>query len=341
MQFEGKRSIAEGTVPLVAIEGTARECGRQYGELLRERYAGGFEEWLQTSFDLPGMPAEARKLLEARAPYLFELYEGLRQAVGDLPLLPEPVERGCSSFGINSSVTLDGYPISGQTKDPGGDSAERFIVLRLRMAGAPAVLTLTYPGDMVGYGMWSNGMSIFRNSLYSRVPGTGGLSLWQWALLALSGNSVHEGVEFARRFGLKDCGNCLLSDASGESLSVEFNAGGIGIVPARDGIAIHTNHPLAEETIPWEDDSDRVEAEDSRHRLDRLQALLEAETGRLTPQRALMCLADHSRYPYGLCRHPAGTDRMTTAAVIAEPTRGLLHVTRGQPCANWPVTYTV
>jgi hypothetical protein len=56
----------------------------------------------------------------------------------------------------------------------------------------------------------------------------------------------------------------------------------------------------------------------------------------------MMCFADHSHYPLGICRHIDGVDiGCTTAAVVVEPTRGLLHVTRSNPCANWPVTYTL
>ena len=54
-----------------------------------------------------------------------------------------------------------------------------------------------------------------------------------------------------------------------------------------------------------------------------------------------MCLADHSRYPRGICRHIVGerTDMGTSAAVVAEPAKGRLHVVRGNPCCNWPVSY--
>ena len=70
--------------------------------------------------------------------------------------------------------------------------------------------------------------------------------------------------------------------------------------------------------------------------------MLEGERGRLTPQRAMMALADHERYPHGICRHrvegkPASE---TAAAAVAEPARGRLHVVRSQPCSNWAVTYT-
>ena len=135
----------------------------------------------------------------------------------------------------------------------------------------------------------------------------------------------------------------LISDASGKSVSVESNAGGVDFLPARDGILVHANTPVCEKTAPLEYHSLPIKLEDSRCRMSRLRELLEQERGRLTAQRALMCLADHSRYPWGICRHSADAepDFGTTAALVAEPTRGLLHVTRGNPCSNWPVTYTL
>lgn len=85
------------------------------------------------------------------------------------------------------------------------------------------------------------------------------------------------------------------------------------------------------------------ERENSRYRMHGLWDLLDAERGRLTPQRAMMLLADHTYYPQGICRHWIDGDPRseTVAAAVAEPTLGRLHVVRGQPCCNWPVTYTV
>ena len=47
---------------------------------------------------------------------------------------------------------------------------------------------------------------------------------------------------------MRDSGNCLISDASGVSASVEFNAGGVSVVSAQDGIAAHANHPRVQAT---------------------------------------------------------------------------------------------
>jgi hypothetical protein len=72
-----------------------------------------------------------------------------------------------------------------------------------------------------------------------------------------------------------------------------------------------------------------------------LWELLNADRGCLTAQKAIMALADHTRYPLGICRHAGGKlNQVTTATVVAEPAKGRLHVARGNPCCNWPKTYT-
>ena len=73
------------------------------------------------------------------------------------------------------------------------------------------------------------------------------------------------------------------------------------------------------------------------HREARVRARLEPDNGRLTAQLAYCAMTDHVGFPQSVCRHEAKAQ--TTSFVAAEPTRGLLHVCRGQPCRNWPRTY--
>jgi hypothetical protein len=296
------------------------------------------------------LPADVRRLFEQRAPYVLDVYRGLDDATGAATSAPAsasslPADRsaGCTSFGVAGSVTFDGQPISGQTKDTPIESAMLYIVLRMRIQGGPTILVLAYPGEILGYGLWSTGMSIFRNSLWSRDGQMKGLTMEQWGPLALACKSVDEAAELALRHGVSTVGNFLISDATGQSVSVESNAGGVSIVPTRDGIATHANDPVGEKTAPLAYHAVPLKLEDSRYRMARLWELLDGERGRLTAQRAMMCLADHSHYPLGICRHIVDVepDFCTTAAVVVEPARGLLHVTRSNPCANWPVTYTL
>ena len=345
------RRVSEGTVPLVAVEGSAYDCGREYGEIVRARYPG-YDRYLRQVDGWLRLPAETRRLFERRAPFVLEIYRGLA-ASGSPERVPEPAapnaqvgatREGCTSFGVSGDVTLDGWPISGQTKDVGVGAAGMFIALRMRLKDGPTVLVLAYPGEVLGLGLWSTGMSLFRNSLYSTASATRGLAMEQWALLALAGSSVQEAVELADRHGIVGQGSHVITDKTGAACAVEYNAGGVGVVWAKDGIATHGNHPEADVTRPFEDltwvESER---ENSRYRTHGLHALLQGERGRLTPQRAMMTLADHTYYPQGICRHwiEGEPESETVAAAVAEPTRGRLHVVRGQPCSNPAVTYSI
>ena len=362
------RAVPEGTVPLIAIEGTAYECGRHYAEITMERYPG-YRRYLDPAYewkrDLLGGSVEARKLIEQRVPHIAEVYRGIVD-VGGPPQQKPPgnTVSGCTSFGLSGKVTLDGHPISGGTRDVAYDKVQQHIVLRMRIKDAPAFMMHTYPGSIRGQdGFWSTGMSIFSNSLYSKAGANeGGMTSMQWTFLALAGSSVQEALELAEKFGIMEyeygpesAGNMLISDPQGECASVEYNAGGVSVIPAREGIATHANHPEGERTAPFAGPQcfRQVIRSDSLYRMHGLWELFYAERTRLTAQKAMHLLADHTRYPQGVCSHvrsildPESGQEIcnpeygTTAAIVAEPTLGKLHATRGNPCSNWPVTYSL
>ena len=337
------RPVPVGAVPLLAVAGTAFECGRRYAESVLEQYPG-YYRYLNANYYSQILTPEFIRLAEQHAPYLLDLLNGVVQVIRRRPAAPpaaRPPAAGCSAFGLASSVTLVGQPISGQTKDTAPTSALQYIVLRIRPQNAPTILVLAYPGEILGYGFWSTGTSIFRNSLFSSAESQRGLTMEQWGLLALAGTSVQAAAELARSHGIKGAGNFLITDQQGDSLSVEFNAGGVDIIPSANGISTHTNHPVGPATSTFEASGDEMGGgAASRVRRQRLQQLLEAERGRLTAQQAMQCFADHQNYPTGLCRHLPDVIQ-TTAAVVVEPTRGRLHVVRSNPCSNWPVTYSV
>jgi len=348
------RRVPEGSVPLMAFEGDAYDCGRAYGELVQERYPG-YLTYLNQAAAWRALSPPVKRLFDQRAPYVPEIFRGLDDSLGARRPAspPSPSENGthngkdtsgCTSFGLSGSVTLDGQPISGQNKDVGVNAAARFIALRMRLKDAPTILVMAYPGEVWGFGLWSTGMSLYRTSLFSTADGAGDLSREQWGLLALASSSVEEALEIGQRHGIIGQGSHLITDKTGTTLTVEYNTGGVSPVWAKDGIATHSNHPEGELTarhagMEWP----FAERECSRFRMHGFWDILNAERGRLTPQSAMMALADHTYYPQSVCRHwVADKDSSeTVSAAVAEPTRGLLHVVRGQPCSNWPVTYSI
>ncbi|MBN1555185.1 MAG: hypothetical protein JXA11_10605 [Phycisphaerae bacterium] len=330
-------------VPLISVEGTAFDCGKEYAEIVQSRYPG-YHRYLDRLEDWRNLPKPVEKLFEKYAPHIPEVYRGM------LAAYPPPPDRSdspsvhddCTSFGVNGTFTADGKPLSGQNKDTVRESESLYIVLRMRITGAPTVLVLAYPGEVLGYGMWSTGMTIFRNALPSTADNPKGLSMVQFGLLALAGNSVEEAGELALREGVRDQGNLLLSDPSGKSINVEYNAGGVEIIRAEDGLCVHANHPVGM-NIPRHEQKDNPEkARNSRFRHQRLRSLLTEARGTLTPRECFRCLADHENQPDCLCRHGASDteDTCTTASVTAEPAGGRLHVIRGNPCRSKSVRYS-
>ena len=350
-----KQSNPEGRiVPLISVEGTAYECGQHYAEIVMSKYPG-FREYLDLTWDWRELPAESKKMIEARAPHLLDVYRGVSDVCGP-PQNLQPTKGGqapfskrtekgasppgCTSFSVHGKCTLDGNYISGQTKDTGLNRVQRYIVLRMKIKDAPAILALAYPGEILGYGFWSTGMSLFRNSLYVSNASERGLRNIG-SYMALSSKSIHEVVELAQKYGVRGMGNQLITDPQGEAVSIEASAAGPGFIYPKNGICTHANHAEAEKVRDFEKFAFPTQKEESQWRMHGLWQRLNEDNGRLTPQKVFMCLADHTIYPRGICKHLMFDEICTTAAVVVEPTRGKLHVVLGQPCCNWPVTYAL
>ena len=76
------RLVPEGTVPLLDFEGTAYDCGKQYGETVLQKYPG-YRRYLDPAFywnrDLSG---DAGDLFDQRAPHIPEIFRGIADAAG-------------------------------------------------------------------------------------------------------------------------------------------------------------------------------------------------------------------------------------------------------------------
>ncbi len=117
------RLAPEGVIPLVDFEGSAYECGRAYAKFTMKNYPG-YREYLDMAFDWKSLDPEMKSVVDERAPYLLDLHRGICEEAGSphkaLHTSPSKLissKDGCTSFGIAGDQTVDGYPLSGQTKD--------------------------------------------------------------------------------------------------------------------------------------------------------------------------------------------------------------------------------
>lgn len=342
-RMQPRRQAPPGQVPLVNVEGTAADCGRMLGYIWAEQLRRGAAQVSQDSRPW-WQDKRFAKLVDRYVPHLPEVFRRMAQSAG-LPdhlvgtRAPASDAGGCTSFALAPSATLDRRPLSGQTKDTPEHRLYQFQVLRMKASDAPSLLTLTYEGWLFGHGFAEGGCAIFRNSLYAGSDPRGTLPYAVWGVLAQHCRSVEEVVELTRRHGIGQGFHATVADAAGGIVGIESTMGGCAFLNPRRGMYVHANAVVGNKRlIRLEQEDKRFTRADSLHRQTRLRELLEVDHGRLTAQLAMAAMSDHDGYPVAICRHES-TQAMTCAAVVVEPGLGLLHVTRGAPCQNWPATY--
>lgn len=337
------RTIPPGNPPFINCEGTAREAGVMLGCAWKEALTLGSQRrkgrrpWWKDK--------RIEGLVSRYAPHLPELYRGMAEGaglgegmVGPSATLPE--SGSCTSFAVTPDVTLDGVPLSGQNKDTSVTRGMQLQVLRLSLTDAPSMLTLTYAGELFGHGFVEGGTAITRNSLYVPAPAEG-LPYATWGILALHCPKVETVEELTRRHGVREVFHVTVADEEGAVMGIENGEGGPAFLEPADGIYVHANAILSGEKMrEHERDDPTFTRSGSHRRVQRLRARLGADSGRLTPQLAYMALSDHHGYPASICRHQS-REASTTASVLFEPTRGLLHTCRGAPCQSWLTTFSL
>jgi len=240
--------------------------------------------------------------------------------------------------------------LAGQNSDNPPELMDFGYVLRVKPTdGRPDFIMWTF-GGMLGYfGVNRHGVSHFANSL-------GGGPKWNFALahyslkrMIFEQTSVPEVVQLMRDMPVCSNGNYMLCDGSGNYLDVELSSD--GPKPIEDtnsaGFLVHANHYLCSEFACEEHHQHSLP--DSFHRQGRMEGLISEKFGEITLDDVKNFLSDHGNDSLSICRHPYDGEShpmlnnrgITVASIVVEPTRGKLHVSRGNPCENEYVEYSL
>lgn len=334
---------AQSPVPVFRVAGPAFDCGLRLGELWGPALRARAEKPDAGTASILGTPLIVR-LFERHAPSVIDLHRGMAKAAG----IPESrlfsihpggagLKDGCTSFAVQSAVTRDGTPISGQTKDTGAERIAQFQALALRIKGGLELLTLTYAGWLFGHGFAAGGCSIFRNSISCGNPG-GKLPYDVWGLLVHACSTVEEARKLTLDHGVMEGFHCAIADEHGGILGIESGKPGYAFLPPVNGIYTHTNHIMSGPPLTDVEEPPIYGIDGSQHRQKRLYELLETSRGQITGHSAFAALGDHTNYPNSICSDARANGGLTTAAVVVEPVKRLMHVSRGLPCRNPPIT---
>lgn len=335
-----KRQSPEGNIPLIEIEGSVEECGRYLAYVWRAELKSLSSQ--QKVYEQSWNSAENIKLFEKYAPHIPELMKTMAKyaKIDEKFITPKQKEIfGCTSFALHPSITLDAQPISGQSKDTPLDRIYRYQVLKLKVQGAPSLLTLTYPGLLFGHGFVKGGCSIFRNSLSTGYPTNGKLDYDTWGILAHHCQSIEDVKRLSSDYGINQEFHTTIADEKGGILGIESGKAGLAFLKANNGIYVHTNHVISKSELKTYERSPEIGMANSIYRYEAMHRLLNASRGHLSVQLAYAAFCNGENYPDSLCSDQREDGTMTSAAVICEPTKGKMHICRGMPNQNWPVTY--
>ncbi len=350
--------------PFIQAGGSPYEIGHQVGEACEDRIRRfldiiltvdlqfrsasvaeplSYEEALQrTRLFLP--------LFEDSAPHHLEEVRGiadgaglsfeealLLQIRGEIAFTQKAVS-GCTAFVLSRDATASGEIIMGQNSDIGQEMGEVAIVLHITPENGPRMLMYTFAGLMGYHGINSEGIGHFANALIG-PDWRMGLPHYPLKRLFLESYSLDQLTDILAQTRVCSAGNYVLADGQGKILDVELTAEGLETIDGKEGFIVHANHFLCERWIPTEKLLDDLP--DSKPRYRRIRSLVQQDYGALGVDKMKAILSDHDGYPTSICRHSSNGDITTAASMIAEPERGLMHISAGNPCEGEYQVYEV
>jgi len=344
--------IKHESLPLVKVSGSYYEMGVQHGkqcsktirifvdsllDVIQKRSAG-------TGINPEDVLTATHKFLpymEKYAPYLVEEMNGIADGA-DLPRekiylcnlrgeLTYQRPRECTTFALLPEITVDNSILIGQNVDTPGRQESQGIMLHLSPKTGPSILTWTRAGTLAHVGINSHGFARVGNGLVStqwRDYGVPSYLMWR---RILEQKSVEDAVQLVTETKRAKSGNLLLAD--GESIvDIETTALEHRLLKPQNGFIVHSNNYLHPDLEKY----DRLSTlADSAKRAERIAELIRSRKGKVSWETTESWMQDHTGYPNSICRHPSRASEVKTiASVIAEPSKGVLHVCRGNPCIN-------
>ena len=346
-------------LPLLTYKGSPYAIGKAIGSTFSEPMSRRIAEKKLNHREL-GVNAESViagekkrfvKWCEKLTPHLMDEIRGYSDGSG-VPV-EDIVECNCtdeirSRFDARTSDACTGFAVlprasggkllTGQSKDGAGPIWKYYIVLRIHCDGHAGILQLGYPGSLALLGVSETGFSICTNQIYDSTEHQG-IPVVLLKRLAWEASGCDEFESLLNKYGVSVATNFIVCDSSGKAASYELRGNVWSRLLPVEGILVHTNHFLDPPRQGQEDES-RIKEFLSRERRTRLIELLERYQGKIDPEKIFHCYRDHEGYPRGICSHEtAGSDYGTTAVMVMEPRRGLLHLTTGRTCLVTPRTY--
>lgn len=367
MSSEPSAPVEASTYPSIAVSGSPRERGQQYGAQAADRirrsvagYRAMFAHFAGLDWDGARERAAAYvDPIERYEPHYLEELRGIAAGSG-LDLLDVlalnvrtelvngarvrsgratgPAE--CTSLGVRRA---DGTTLLGQNWDYHVHCRETTVVLFAAQDDGPNYVTVVEAGLLAKAGMNAAGLALVTNGIaVEDDDGTPGVPYHVLLRAVLDAPTVADARRALTRPERRAAsGNFMLAAPHGALVDVEAWAGADApapeLTPDEDGLLAHANHCVA---VPAERAGAPFElTETSLPRQTRALQAARERGGEIGVEDLQRAFADHVGHPHGVCTHedpslPELDRAPTCASLIMEPATRRILLADGNPCST-------
>lgn len=360
-------------LPLIQLNGTPYEQGRQHGEQLRERIAHNVDVYFNRFGEEAGLTrpevlsraALYSPQIARQNPDYFRGMEGIADGAGfpldvivalnvryeilyyatvETALALAGVD-GCTGFAVAPSESENGHLLLGQNWDwiPQVKGA----ILHTTEPAGLKTLSFTEAGiyggkiglNTAGLGLVINGMTTLDDD-WRRLHKPFHVRCYE----ILRQSTLEDAVRIIDREQRALSGNFMIAQTPDKVIDIEAAPAVLATHTWENGQLIHTNHFLAPDAIGVTE-PDRVYRGTSCRRYDRMQELLTA-TRPVRVADLQTFLQDHVTAPKTICRHedptaPVDEQSRTVTSIIMDLHNGTLLSSDGPPCSNPYTAYQI
>ena len=323
--------------PVVKIQGSAEDRGRQQGVLLKDRIHRTLE-FYKKQFLLPEdqILNIARQFQTSTRAFRQDLYleiESLARAAEVDPVWIYALNGRTELLNLNpmecTTLAFRKQRLIGQNWDWDREIEELAIILDIVNEHGHRIMTMTEPGMIGKIGMNHCGLGVCLNFMTIENYQPYGVPLHVLLRTILDCTSLDEALSFLENQMKGKIGNILMADANGKLVDIELAGDEYFFLPVED-LFVHTNHFLTRI------DYDLLLFPHTVGRYNRARALLSAmDDPSLSSMKALLKDNDNQEFP--ICRkrfsHPWLTDdtSITVTTIIMDLQNLQFHITRGNP----------
>jgi isopenicillin-N N-acyltransferase like protein len=348
---------------LIEISGAPFERGRQYGRLAAAEvknaithYAAQVRQLKLRDDDLLRVVRQYQRAIESFEPRYIEEMRGIAEGAEVefdhvvmlntrtevLKLAAHPDLRtkllgaaeldGCTTVVAQPEATAAGRLIHAHNWDWKRESAEASVVLHIRDADGPDILTFTEAGALGRFGFNSLGIAISGNYLESdRDYAQLGVPLALIRRKVLEQTHYALALRFAYVTPKSGSNNIVISHAGGGMVfDFECAPDESFEVEPKDGLLIHANHWRSPVALVKLRETGIASTPDSLCRERRARNLLASKIGRITVADVKATLLDDWGSPWSICRPPlpSSTSDLTATVItlIMQPSAGTMEI---------------